>query len=130
MGSEPCVLSIKPRHLPENLCDHLAKDGFVKTFNIFHIPILSFSCFHFIIIPPKSKKISSLTRILLTACSTAEEVDQALIIAVKFMVDFVTFLSSITVKCISNLYDLTDLTSTVPTTYTAYISFEWIQSSG
>ena len=39
-----------------------------------------------------SKTISSLTRILLTACSTAEEVDQALIIAVKFIVNFVAFL--------------------------------------
>ena len=36
--------------------------------------------------------ISSLTHILLAACSTAEEVDQTLIIAVKFVVDFVTFL--------------------------------------
>ena len=35
--------------------------------------------------------VSSLTRILLTACSTAKEVDQALIIRVKFMVDFITF---------------------------------------
>ena len=50
------------------------------------------------IIPPISKKISSVTPILLTACSTAEKVDQALIIAVEFMVDFVTFFSSKTVK--------------------------------
>ena len=42
------------------------------------------------IIPPISKMISSVTPILLTACSTAEDVDQALIIAVKFMVDFIS----------------------------------------
>ena len=42
--------------------------------------------------------VSSLTCIFLTACSTAEKVDQALIIAVKFMVDFVTFCSSKTVS--------------------------------
>ena len=71
--------------------------------------------------------ISSLTCILLTACSTAKEVDQALIIAVKFMVDFVTFFSNKTVTCISNLYVHTNLTSTIATTSRAYISPEWIQ---
>ena len=50
--------------------------------NIFLITILSFSCFHFKIVPATSKTISSLTRILVTACSTAEDVDQALIIAI------------------------------------------------
>ena len=50
------------------------------------------------IIPPISKMISSVTPILLTACSTAEDVDQTLIIAVKFMVDFVTCFSNKTVK--------------------------------
>ena len=56
-----------------------------------------------------SKTVSSVTCILLTACYTAKEEDQALIITVKFMVDFVTYFSSETVKCISNLYVLTNL---------------------
>ena len=47
--------------------------------------------------------VSSITYILLTTCSTAEEVDQALIIAVKFVVDFAAFL---VVKYTSNLYVL------------------------
>ena len=64
---------------------------------------------------------------MLTACSAAEEVDQALINAVKFMVNFVTFFSSETVKCITNLYVFTDLTSTTPATSTAYISLDWIK---
>ena len=62
--------------------------------------------------------IGSLTRELLTTCSTAKKVDQALIIAVKSMVNFVASFSSKTVKCISNLYVL----STIPTTSTAHIS--------
>ena len=79
------------------------------------------------ITPPISKMISSVTPILLSACSTAEEVDQALIIAVKFLVDFVTFLVVKLSKCISNLSVPTDFTSTIPATYTASISLEWIQ---
>ena len=59
--------------------------------------------------------VSSLIRMLLTVCSAAKEVDQSLTIAVKFMVDFATFFSGKSVKCISNLYALTDLTSTIPT---------------
>ena len=53
--------------------------------------------------------------------------DQAFIIAVKPVVDFVTFLGGRTVKDISNLYVFTYLTSTIPATPTAYISHEWIQ---
>ena len=64
---------------------------------------------------------------MLSACSAAEEVDEPLIIAVKFMVEFATFFSSKTVTCISNLYVFKDLTPTIPTTFTAYISFAWIQ---
>ena len=60
--------------------------------NIFHITILSLSCFYFITVPPKSNK--SLARIYLTTFFTAKAVvDQAFIIAVKFRVDFVTFLA-------------------------------------
>ena len=46
-----------------------------------------------------------------TACSTAKEVDQSLFITVEFMVSFVTFFSSKTVKYIGNFYVSTDLTS-------------------
>ena len=72
--------------------------------------------------------INSPTCIFLTGSSTAEKVDEALIISVKFMVDFVTFCSSKTVESISSsFYVLLDLTSTIPTTSTDYISLEWIQ---
>ena len=71
--------------------------------------------------------VSSLTHILRTACSTAVVVDQALNLAAKFVVDFVIFFSSKTVKGIRNLYVLTDLNFTIPATSTAYISLEWIQ---
>ena len=51
-----------------------------------------------------------------SSCSTAEEVDQVLIIAVKFMLNFVTFFSTKTVRFIRNLYVLTDLTSATTST--------------
>ena len=76
------------------------------------------------IIPPISKVISSVTPILLTACSTAEEVGQALIIAVKSMAHFVTFSVVKLSKCISNLSVSTDFTSIIPATYTTSISLE------
>ena len=97
-------------------------------FNTFHITTLSFSCFNFIIVLPISQTLRSLTSILFTTCSTAKDVDQALITAIKFIADFVTLFGGKTVKAISNLYVLTDLIPSISTIFTAYISIEWIQA--
>ena len=60
------------------------------------------------------------------ACSTAKVIDQALIIAVKLMVNFLTFLV-VKLTNASVTFALTDLKSTVPTTSRDYVSLEWIQ---
>lgn len=47
--------------------------------------------------------VGDITYILFTACLTAQQINQAFVVAIKTMVDFVSFFNSKTSKFVSNI---------------------------
>ena len=60
-----------------------------------------FPIFPFVIVPSKSEFVSGFSHILLTTTLSCEEIDQTVIIAVKFKVDLETFAFCSARKCVS-----------------------------
>ena len=62
-------------------------------FDIFHATILRFSNITLIVFPPISKMVRGITYNLLSACLTAQQVSQTIIVAIKAMVYLINLFS-------------------------------------
>ena len=62
-------------------------------FDIFHVTILRFSNITLIVFPSISKMVRGITYKLLTTCLTAQQVNQAIIVAIKAMVYLINLFS-------------------------------------
>ena len=72
-------------------------------FDIFHVTILRFSNITLIVFLSISKMVRGITYKLLTACLTAQQVNQTIIVAIKAMVYLINLFSCKAIEIVGKL---------------------------